>query len=127
MRLLEKSFTKNGLTYETLSRTDNVGLFELWMDEEWLHKPSLVGFEVGIIYKNESWEIAGNKVEASESIIANDGFGYDGSKAFFPHDDKLAWEYYYKFSEKMGKKKVIKRVKLPQGRRSEPRSRKRRS
>ena len=110
MRLLEKTFTKNGLTYETLSRTDNVGLFELWMDEEWLHKPSLVGFEVGIIYKNESWEIAGNKVEASESIIANDGFGYDGSKAFFPHDRHLAWRWFYELNLIKGEKKALRLV-----------------
>ena len=113
MRLLEKTFVKNGLTYEIISRSQDVGLFKLWLKEDYLPEPEHVGFEVGIIHKNKEWEIGGNKVEASESLTTNDQFGYDGSKSFFSHDKNLAWDYFYEFSEELRLKKAITMPDLP--------------
>jgi hypothetical protein len=95
MRLLEQTFTKNGLTYDIINRTERVGLFKLSLDGE--H----VGWEVSKITQNSEYEIAGKVIPSGESITSNEAFGSDGSKAFFPTDENRAMAYFIEFDQEL--------------------------
>ena len=95
MEKLKVAFRKNGLNYNMIDRTVEVALFEQKIDNE------VVGYEVCKIYFNKARTLWGKNLPESESIPSNEQFGYDGSKCFFPHDLKLAKEYFKEFDDKL--------------------------
>jgi hypothetical protein len=107
MKKLETTFSKNGIDYETIKRTEKVGLFKLTLDNE--H----VGWEVARIIQNDARTIAGVDIEAGESIVGNEAFGSDGSKAFFPMYEEKANDYFDVFNAELDFKEDLKLANLP--------------
>lgn len=94
METLKETFRKNGLNYKLLDRTDKVAVYELKIG-------TVVGYEVCKIYFNKARTLWGKDLPESESVPSNEQFGYEGSKCFFPHDLKLAKEYFKEFDDKL--------------------------
>ena len=109
MRKLETTFSRKGIDYEMIDRSDKVGLFKLSL--EGTH----VGYEVAKIYHNEARTIAGVDIEEGESIPSDEMFGNDGSKAFFPMDRKRANAYFMKFKLELELKEADKALNLLKG------------
>jgi hypothetical protein len=104
MRKLETTFTRKGIDYEMMDRSDKVGLFKLSLDG--IH----VGYEVAKIYHNEARTISGIDIEEGESIPSDEMFGGDGSKAFFPNDGERALKYFYEFTTELELKELSRMV-----------------
>ena len=92
MKPLEPLFTKNGIMYELVKRTDKVALFKLSLDSD--H----VGWEVCRISQHEDFFKGDALIPAAETIPGNEEFGRDGSKAFFPDHMKQAFAYLDEFN-----------------------------
>ena len=90
MKILKPQFSKNGLDYNLLKRTDKIVLFQLG------HLPNPDGYEVCRIYIMRPHKAFGVDFEESEIITSNDQFYADGSGAFrlldsaLKHFDKLS-------------------------------------
>jgi hypothetical protein len=100
MKPLEQTFTKNGIDYDTVKRTEKVALFRLFLDG------TLVGYEVSRIYQNPERTMAGHVIQATESISGNEQFGTDGSKAFFPDHFTRAEDYFLELNAELDAKCV---------------------
>jgi len=95
MEQLKERFRKNGLGYKLLDRTEKVALFQLNIGNV------IAGYEVCKVYFNKARVLLGKNLPESESVPSNEKFGYDGSKCFFPHDLKLAKQYFKEFGDKL--------------------------
>lgn len=102
MKTLDKIFSRKGIQYETLERTDKVGFFKLTLDGE--H----VGYEVSRIHQHGDYEVAGVAIEAGENIVGDEAFGADGSKAFFPSEHGRALGYFNDFCQEIADKSAKK-------------------
>jgi hypothetical protein len=109
MKQLEKKFSRKKIIYDTIKRTEKVGLSKLYYETE--H----VGWEVSRIHQNKAYVIAGREVEAGESIVGDERFGYDGSKAFFPFQETDASDYFYEFMKEVYFKELSKQSNLSKG------------
>lgn len=108
MKRIETTFNKNDLIYEMVDRTEDVGLFKLFINESWMDEPEHCGWEVCLINYHPEFTIKGVVYQEGESLSSNDEFGADGSKAFFPSDEKEALEYFYRFNLDIQSQKVLK-------------------
>lgn len=83
MKTLKTHFSKNGLDYTLLKRTDKIALFQLG--------PSIApdGYEVCRIYVMRPHKAFGVDFEESEKISSNDQFMADGSGSFRTLDNAL--------------------------------------
>lgn len=108
MKQIETTFKKNDLIYEMVERTHNVGLFKLFINESWMNEPEHCGWEVSLIKCHEAFEIMGTKIESGESITSDNRFGFDGSKAFFPANEKDAFSYFNTLSQEIKEQKALK-------------------
>ena len=108
MRTLEKKFKKNKIFYETVKRNNDVGLFKLFVKEDWMKEQEHIGWEISRILKNKEFIIKGNVIPACESLPSNDQFGLelDGDKAMFPQEMERALEYFDDFSTRMASKRL---------------------
>lgn len=102
MKPLEQTFTKNGIDYDTVKRTERVVLLRLFLDG------TLVGYEVSRIYQNPERTMAGHLIQPSESISGNEQFGTDGSKAFFPDHFARAEDYFLELNAELDVKEAEK-------------------
>jgi hypothetical protein len=93
MKTLKTSFSKNGLDYTLMKRTDKIALFQLG--------PSIApdGYEVCRMYIMRPHKAFGVDFEESEIISSNDQFMTDGSGSFrnldnaFRHFDKMSLKF----------------------------------
>jgi hypothetical protein len=92
MRTLEQSFSRKGIRYDTIDRTERVGFFKLSLDN------LCVGWEVSRITQNDEYFREDVLIPAGESISSDEAFGKDGSKSFFPDDEADAREYFISFN-----------------------------
>ena len=76
MKILKTQFSKNGLDYTLLKRTDKIALFQLGF------LPDPDGYEVCRIYIMRPHKAFGIAFEESEIITGNDQFLTDGSGSF---------------------------------------------
>ena len=83
MKILKTQFSKNGLDYTLLKRTDKIALFQLG------HLPNPDGYEVCRIYIMRPHKAFGVDFEESEIITSNDQFLTDGSGSFRSLDRAL--------------------------------------
>lgn len=108
MKKIETEFTrgKKGMYiyYELIERTDNVGLFKLFIKEYGLKEH--VGWEVSRIYISPERMIHDHKVLEHEYIVGDESFGKDGSKSFFPKDEILARSSLYELNEELLLKEI---------------------
>jgi hypothetical protein len=83
MKKLKTYFSKNGLDYTLIKRTDKIALFQLG--------PSIApdGYEVCRIYIMRPHNAFGVEFEESEIISSNDQFMADGSGSFRNLDNAL--------------------------------------
>lgn len=89
MNRLKERFTKNGIDYLMLKRSNSMALFELKTDKK------IVGYEVCRIIQNDARVMAGNLIEAGESSPSNEQFAKTGKdKAYFPDDRDNAISYF---------------------------------
>lgn len=100
MKPLEQTFSKNGIDYDTIIRSNKVALFRLFLDG------TLVGYEVSRIYQNPERTMAGVVIQPTESISGNEQFGGDGSKAFFPDYFNKAEDYFLELNAELDAKCV---------------------
>jgi hypothetical protein len=92
MKTLKTHFSKNGLDYILIKRTDKIALYQLGLSAY----PD--GYEVCRIYKMPKHKAFGVEFEESEVITSNDQFYKDGSGSFRSLDNAL--RHFDKLSEK---------------------------
>lgn len=93
MKTLKTHFSKNGLDYTFLKRTNKIALFQLGLSA----CPD--GYEVYRIYIMKPYRAFGVDFEESEIISSNDQFFKDGSGSFRPLDNAL--NYFEKLMAKL--------------------------
>ena len=96
MKSLKTHFSKNGLDYTLLKRTDKIALFQLGLSSY----PD--GYEVCRIYIMRKHKAFGIDFEESEIISSNDQFYADGSGSFRSLDNAL--RHFDKLSNKFVRK-----------------------
>jgi len=98
MEKLKEVFRKNGLDYRLLDRTEKVALFE-----QKLPTGEMAGYEVCKIHIMKACVMHGKDYPEAEITPSNERFGFDGSKAFFPHNLELAKKYLTDFTLQLKK------------------------
>ena len=104
MKQLKEVFSKSGLIYKLMDRTDKVALYSLTIKVD-KDVEEVVGYEVCKIYTKREKTVNGKIIEAHEAIPTDDQFGWDDdSKSFFPKDINLAKEYLQKYTVELQSK-----------------------